>query len=307
MGDGEVALERRDVGLVEHLGHEAEVLVDHHAIAVADRDAGRFLAPVLEREQAQRRERRCLLAGRVDADDTAHRASPPGPWGSDRQPSSPRARGRPCSQASRSTSSGSSRSSAMPAPRSSARAGRALAHEPDAEPVAAGLAQDPRAAPRPVAASSTSTSQSAGAIVTRTRLGLSPNRSRAGSAPTPSVRSAPTPPQRHISAMATARPPPLTSWAARSRPARLRRAAAAGGRHGPRGRAPVAGRRVPARPARRRWSHPCPARSPPAGPRSRPGPPAPARHGSRCRRGARPRPPGRWARWRPSSPIRCRG
>ena len=49
MADGEVAVERREAALVEHLGDEAHVLDDGDGLAVAHRDAGRLLAPVLER------------------------------------------------------------------------------------------------------------------------------------------------------------------------------------------------------------------------------------------------------------------
>ena len=40
-------------GLVEDLGDQAHLLVHHDAAAVADRDAGRFLAAVLQRVQAE--------------------------------------------------------------------------------------------------------------------------------------------------------------------------------------------------------------------------------------------------------------
>ena len=51
--DREVALQRGEAALVEHLGDEAHVLDDRDRLAVADRDAGRLLAAVLEREQPE--------------------------------------------------------------------------------------------------------------------------------------------------------------------------------------------------------------------------------------------------------------
>ena len=71
MPDREVALERGEPALVEHLGDEAHVLDDGDRLAVADRDAGRLLAPVLEREQAEIGEVGDRLAGGVDAEDAA--------------------------------------------------------------------------------------------------------------------------------------------------------------------------------------------------------------------------------------------
>ena len=50
--DREVALERRERGLVEDLRDQAHVLVDEDLAAVADRDAGRLLAAVLQRVEA---------------------------------------------------------------------------------------------------------------------------------------------------------------------------------------------------------------------------------------------------------------
>ncbi len=48
MADRDVALEGGEVRLVEDLRDEAHVLVDKDFLAVADRDAGRFLAAMLE-------------------------------------------------------------------------------------------------------------------------------------------------------------------------------------------------------------------------------------------------------------------
>ena len=55
MADGEVAVERGEAALVEHLGDEAHVLDDGDGLAVAHRDAGRLLAPVLQRVEARGR------------------------------------------------------------------------------------------------------------------------------------------------------------------------------------------------------------------------------------------------------------
>ncbi len=51
MPDGDMAGQAAQGDLVEDLGHQAELLVDHDALAVADRDARGFLAPVLQRVQ----------------------------------------------------------------------------------------------------------------------------------------------------------------------------------------------------------------------------------------------------------------
>ena len=71
VADGEVALERGDAALVEHLGDETHVLRHGDGLAVAHRDAGRLLAPVLERIEAQIREVGDVLAGRVHAEHAA--------------------------------------------------------------------------------------------------------------------------------------------------------------------------------------------------------------------------------------------
>ena len=51
--DGEVAVEGREPALVEHLRDQAHVLRHRDGLAVAHRDAGRLLAPVLQRVEAQ--------------------------------------------------------------------------------------------------------------------------------------------------------------------------------------------------------------------------------------------------------------
>ena len=47
MRNGQIAAQRLEASLVEDLVDEAKILVDHHAVAVADRDAGRLLATML--------------------------------------------------------------------------------------------------------------------------------------------------------------------------------------------------------------------------------------------------------------------
>ena len=71
MTDGEVALERLQGRLVEDLGDQAHVLVDQDLAAVADRDAGRLLAAVLQGVEAEVGELGDVLAGRPDAEDAA--------------------------------------------------------------------------------------------------------------------------------------------------------------------------------------------------------------------------------------------
>lgn len=53
MADRQVALERLQRGLVEDLRDQAHVLVDQDLAAVADRDAGRLLAAVLQRVETE--------------------------------------------------------------------------------------------------------------------------------------------------------------------------------------------------------------------------------------------------------------
>ena len=69
VADREVTLERREAALVEHLRDEAHVLDDGDGLAVAHRDAGRLLAPVLQRVETEVGEVRHGLTGRVDAED----------------------------------------------------------------------------------------------------------------------------------------------------------------------------------------------------------------------------------------------
>ena len=71
VADREVALQRGEPALVEHLGDEAHVLRHGDRLAVAHRDAGGLLAAVLEREQAEVGQLRDRLAGAVHAEDAA--------------------------------------------------------------------------------------------------------------------------------------------------------------------------------------------------------------------------------------------
>ncbi|MDQ1475376.1 MAG: adenylylsulfate kinase, partial [Actinomycetota bacterium] len=66
-----MAFERREPALVEDLGDETHVLDDRDRLAVADRDAGRLLAPVLEGVEAEVREVGDGLARRVHAEHPA--------------------------------------------------------------------------------------------------------------------------------------------------------------------------------------------------------------------------------------------
>ena len=109
--DRQPPAQARQPALVEHRTDHPEVLVEHQLVAVADRDAGRFLAAVLEREQPERRDGGCLGGLAARHDRTEHAAH--------QEPSQPRARASPWSQACRRPVSGTSRVSAMVLPRSS--------------------------------------------------------------------------------------------------------------------------------------------------------------------------------------------
>ena len=71
VADREVALERRERRLVEDLRDQAHVLVDQDLAAVADRDAGRLLAAVLQRVEAEVGQLGDVLARGPDAEDAA--------------------------------------------------------------------------------------------------------------------------------------------------------------------------------------------------------------------------------------------
>ena len=72
MPDREVAFERHEVALVEHLRDEAHVLDDGDRLAVADGDAGRLLTAVLERVQPEIGLVGDGLTRCVDTEDAAH-------------------------------------------------------------------------------------------------------------------------------------------------------------------------------------------------------------------------------------------
>ena len=69
--DRHVAGERPQAALVEDLGDQAEVALGGDVAALAGRDAGRFLAAVLEREEREVGEPGDVVLGRVDAEDAA--------------------------------------------------------------------------------------------------------------------------------------------------------------------------------------------------------------------------------------------
>ncbi len=87
VADREMAVERGEATLVEHLRHEAHVLDHGDRLAVTRRDPGRLLAPVLERVEPEIGEVRDGLARRVHAED------PAGVPGSSRRRSTPRCHG----------------------------------------------------------------------------------------------------------------------------------------------------------------------------------------------------------------------
>ena len=71
VADGEVALERLQRRLVEDLRDQAHVLVDQDLPAVADRDAGRLLAAVLQGVEAVVGQLGDVLTGRPDPEHAA--------------------------------------------------------------------------------------------------------------------------------------------------------------------------------------------------------------------------------------------
>ncbi len=73
MPDRDLALERLQLLLVEDLRDEPHLADDGHAAPVRDRDPGRLLAAVLEREEAEVGEPRHIALDRPDPEDTAHR------------------------------------------------------------------------------------------------------------------------------------------------------------------------------------------------------------------------------------------
>ena len=71
VADRDVAAQAGQRGLVEDLGDQAEVLVDHDPGPVADRDAGRLLTAVLQRVQPEVGQLRDLFAAGPDTEHTA--------------------------------------------------------------------------------------------------------------------------------------------------------------------------------------------------------------------------------------------
>ncbi len=71
LADGQVPGQATEHPVVEHRGHQAHVLDDGDRIAVADRDAGRFLASVLEGVETQVGHVGDGSARGVDPEDTA--------------------------------------------------------------------------------------------------------------------------------------------------------------------------------------------------------------------------------------------
>ncbi len=71
MPDPQVALERRERGLVEDLRDESEVLVDEEVLTVGDGDPGRLLTPMLLREETEVGEPRDLVPRRPHAEEAA--------------------------------------------------------------------------------------------------------------------------------------------------------------------------------------------------------------------------------------------
>ncbi len=73
MADRDVAAQAAQLLLVEDLRHEPEVAQRREPALVGDRDPGRLLTAVLEREEPEVREPRDVAVRCVDAEDAAHR------------------------------------------------------------------------------------------------------------------------------------------------------------------------------------------------------------------------------------------
>ena len=174
VGDGQLATQAGQAALVEHGADHPEVLVEHQLLAVADRQPGRFLATMLEGEQAERRDGGGV--GRLTP-----RERPPRKRHTSVQPSQPSARERPWSQARRRSASETSRASATRLPRSSAAPSGPA-------PVDSMTSASPATTPRRAIgrprwrASSSSAGACAAVLVSTSRDGLSPNRTTAGEA-----------------------------------------------------------------------------------------------------------------------------
>ena len=213
VGDGEVAAQARQAPLVEDRADHPEVLVEHQLLAVADRDPGRLLAAVLEREQAERGDRGGL--GRLGVRARPHRTRR---TSGRRPPSRARAAGRGPRRAGGPRAATSS-ASATRLPRSSAAPGRAGAGELDDEPVAADGPSASTGRPCWRASRIERRREARPWRSTTRRDGLSPNSSTAGEIADRRARTpAPRPPHIAPSARATASPPPDTSWALATSP-----------------------------------------------------------------------------------------
>jgi len=70
--DSDLAVEAVELLLVEHLRDEAEVAEPGEAAVLGDRDPRRLLPAVLQREEAEVRQPRDVVARRVHAEDSAH-------------------------------------------------------------------------------------------------------------------------------------------------------------------------------------------------------------------------------------------
>src|SRR5262249_33512944 len=88
VADRHLAAQAAELLLVEDLGPEAEVAQTRQAAVLGDRDSGRLLAAMLEREEAEVREPRHVAVGCVDAEHAAHQATTP-IWTKPREPSRP--------------------------------------------------------------------------------------------------------------------------------------------------------------------------------------------------------------------------
>ena len=71
VADREVAAQRRERALVEHLGHQPHVLVDEQPLAVGGRDPGRLLPAVLQGVEPVVGQLGDVLTGGPDAEDAA--------------------------------------------------------------------------------------------------------------------------------------------------------------------------------------------------------------------------------------------
>ena len=75
--DRDLPLQRVQLLLVEDLRDEPEVAERRQPPLLGDRDAGRLLPAVLEREEPEVREPRDVAVGRVHAEDAAHQRTWP--------------------------------------------------------------------------------------------------------------------------------------------------------------------------------------------------------------------------------------